>query len=1010
MRPESWRMDRQRWMTGLAGLCALLMAGQGGYCLSRVLMSQHTLDHAFVGQQAEREISAALLEGRGSGVLRSVLAGLLQRGELGLNSLAVHDSEGILLSRVGVLESFHLPVVPEALQDRARDLFYDLIGSAGTRRLYSPEHRLLGQVDYTIAPGAVEGVREAANETLRLVGWTSAGLALPLLAMFVLGVRRQRREAPSWLLRADPSAMSGADTAVPAPEEFRARAGQVMDALEYALILAGRDGQVRHCNAVAERLTGWPLQDVKGRPLFTMLHFVDDAGSPMPSPADEVMQTGSRLPPTLVHLRSRSGEVMPIELMASPWRNRQGGTDGVAVLFRDASRQAREADALRREARLSQAVVDHLEEGLLTTDIAGVVRSANARAQRMFGYPREELVGSTVTKLMPVPFLNTPSVRISDYVANRRATAHLPKVVGWRKDATTFPVELWVQPMRADGAEGLVVVVRDISERLRGENLASRLGRLLDNAAEEIYIFDAQSLNFLEVNRGARSNLGYKADELERMTPLDISADLEEEVFQAYLSKLRGGEQDHLVYRCQHRRSDATAYPVEVRLNFSRQEEPPVFMAIAADISERIAAEDKLNRLAHFDALTGLPNRVMLYDRLQQALLATERDPRLLGVFFLDLDRFKQINDLHGHEAGDQVLKAVADRLVSTMRPSDTVARLAGDEFVILAPGLRSPDDAAALAQKLLDRFAQPLDLPGLSITSRPSIGITLYPIDDSDLEGLLRHADNAMYEAKQAGRGCYRMFSTEVDPERRRRLELEREIHAGVALNQFRLKVAPAMARDGRPVALLTSLSWQHPRYGEVLQTEVLQAAARAGLVADMELWLICQVCEYFASGPGRASELPAVVSVSGWQLRDREFVAHVLELLDRYQVSGERLVLALTPDGFVEARTRHADARKLFERGMRLGLRDFNVFPELDDERAPCLALVDAGARDGSRVLAELARTAPAEIKLIATGLRDSDAVAAATAAGARYLAGTALVPAEDPDGVAHWLQAQE
>ena len=158
--------------------------------------------------------------------------------------------------------------------------------------------------------------------------------------------------------------------------------------------------------------------------------------------------------------------------------------------------------------------------------------------------------------------------------------------------------------MRAEGSEGLVVIVRDISERLRGENLATRLGRLLDAANEEVYIFDAQTLRFLEVNRGARRNLGYGAEALARMTPLDISEELADDSLRTFLSRLHSGERDHLVYRCRHRRQDGSSYPVEVRLNYSREEEPPVFMAIATDISERLSAEEKLNQLAHFDAQT----------------------------------------------------------------------------------------------------------------------------------------------------------------------------------------------------------------------------------------------------------------------------------------------------------------------------------------------------------------------------------------------------------------------
>jgi diguanylate cyclase (GGDEF)-like protein/PAS domain S-box-containing protein len=646
------------------------------------------------------------------------------------------------------------------------------------------------------------------------------------------------------------------------------------------------------------------------------------------------------------------------------------------------------------------------------TDPAGVVHFANARAERMFGYSRDELQGFTITKLMPVPFLNTPGVRISDYIASHSGS-RLPKVVGWCKDATTFPVELWVQPMHTDEADGLVVIVRDISERLRGENLATRLGRLLDSALEEVYIFDAQSLYFLEVNRGARRNLGHPPELLARMSPLDISAGLDAETFQGYLARLRGGEQEHLVYRCEHHRRDGSTYPVEVRLNYSREEEPPVFMAIAVDITDRVQAEEKLQHLAHYDHLTGLPNRVMLFDRMEQALLLAQRSTRLVGVFFLDLDRFKQINDLHGHEIGDQVLRAVADRLKSTMRPTDTVARLAGDEFVIVAAGLRSSEDAAFIAQKLLDRFAQPLDIPGLEIISRPSIGVTLFPSDESGVEGLLRHADAAMYEAKQAGRGCYRMFSSQIDPEKRRRLELEREIHSAVALNQFHLQMLPVLdVPRGSVRAGLSSLYWMHPRYGRVEHDELLRAASRAGLLGDLELWQVCHACEHhFSAREHGLPLLPFVVGISGWQLRDHEFATHVLELLDRYQAPGDRLLLALTPDGLVEAAGMTVETQRLLARGVRFALRDFNAVPALDGS-LPVSVLI-AGDRvlaDDAKAAALMRSVAAGDALLIGSGVQHPQQRLRWLTLGCQLLAGPEVQPAMTAAQVIEWLEGRE
>lgn len=1004
------RMDKQAWLTGIAGLCLVMLTGQALLCLWQVRTLQLRLDHAYVASEAARALQPALEQSAGTRNLRPLLDTLLRRSDLALVYLAVRDAEGVVLARAGILERIRLPRVSAIVQERLRGAVYDLLGSRGSERVFSADHRLLGSVDYSLDPDAVEGAQLEAIAALRLAGWISAGLALAVAVMVAIGLRRQRRKLPAWAGRADPGRPTPAsDWGASDLGEFGDRAGEVMDALEYALIVTDREGSVRYLNGTAEHLTGWSASDARGHMLYSVCHVVDGAGAPQQGPADLALREGRHQPMQPGYLRRRHGETVPVEMTAYPMRNRQSALDGITLLFRDTTPQQREVDSLRREARLSQAVVDHLDEGLLTTDTAGVVRSANARAERMFGYSRDELVGFTVTKLMPVPFLNTPTIRITDYVAGRGG-AKLPKVVGWRKDATTFPVDLWVQPMRVEGSDGLVVIVRDISERLRGENLATRLGRLLDNANEEVYIFDAQSLYFLEVNRGARRNLGYRPEQLVRMTPLDISEELSDESLHNFLASLRGGDKDHLVYRCRHKRADGSTYPVEVHLNFSREEEPPVFMAIAADISDSLVAEQKLNQLAHFDALTGLPNRVMLYDRLQQAVLVAQRGPRLLGVFFLDLDRFKQINDVHGHEVGDQVLKAVADRLRSTVRPTDTVARLSGDEFVILAPGLRSAEDAAFLAEKLLDRFAQPLDLPGLSITSRPSIGITLYPLDDTDTEGLLRHADSAMYQAKQAGRGCFRLFTAEIDPERRRQLDLEREIHAAVALNQFHLVVAPALDHRGQVHVLLASLRWQHPRYGWIEQADVWQAASRAGLVADLELWQICQACEHLHAAAGEnLPTLPYVLPISGWQLRDREFIGHLSELLARYRVPAPCLVLAFTPDGLVEASDRHADSEHLIRVGVRFALRDFNVMPAA---ASLPLSYVLAGAAIASDIgrAGALIASAPAGSQVIATGLTDEDDLRRSRDTGIDWAAGPAVAGTIAATQLPDWIRTAE
>ncbi|HUP92227.1 MAG TPA: diguanylate cyclase [Solimonas sp.] len=986
---------------------------------------QGTLNHGYALGFAQAALRAPLaVEAGPSRRLRAAIDDLLRRADIGFRFVAVRNAEGILLARAGELEDVSLPWLPAAARETVRRFLYRLTGSYNGGRVLAGDGRMLGSVEYSLADGVVRAVRDEALDQLRLSGWLAAGVGMLLLGFGLHALRGRPREAPAWTQRLDAArtpAASPVATGVPLVDLLRQRAGGALDALQYGLISADRDGRVRGLNVTAERMTGWPPADARNRVIYSVFHPQDDTDEPMVTAAEAALREGRDQPPLECRLRGRDGSVLPIEMMACLVRDGSGAVEGVALLFRDTSVRARTLDELRRQSRLSLAVVDHLDEGVLMTDPAGVVRFANARSQRMFGYGREELEGFTVTKLMPVPFLNTPGIKLTDYVAAKSA-GKLPKVVGWRKDATTFPVELWVQPMKAEGSDGLVVIVRDISERLRGENLATRLGRLLDSALEEVYIFDAHSLYFLEVNRGARRNLGYRPEALSRMTPLDISSDLDSTTFQGYLGRLRGGELDHLIYRCTQRRQDGTLYPVEVRLNFSREEEPPVFMAIAVDISERQAAEQKLNHLAHHDALTGLPNRSTLYDRLKQALLSAGRSTRMVGVYFVDMDRFKQINDTHGHEVGDQVLKVAAERIKECLRESDTVARIGGDEFVIIGQGMRSMADAEQLAQKILERFGERTVIDGVEIALSPSIGLTLYPVDEADAEELVRHADQAMYRAKQAGRARYAVFDVEVDPERKRRIELERDIHAAVALNQYELLLEPVLDAGQKVRAVLTGFAWRHPKFGRVEAAETLHSAQRAGLLADLELWLVCHVCEQFhIAGQQGTPLVPAVVDISGFQLRDPDFATHLFALLERYQVTPGMLVLALTVEGIGEVRSGAGPGlRKLVQRGVRFALRGFNGgFEQLNRDAglpldfvllAPEAAAALAQGGEPAAALRRALDTARGQRRqVIATGVDTAAVREAALAAGCSGVSGPLLGAVMTARECAGWLAKQ-
>ncbi|HSW12394.1 MAG TPA: diguanylate cyclase [Solimonas sp.] len=951
-------------------------------------------------RQQDRRLAAAQLSMLGASLpgwpadrtLSRQFDELLSDPRRGLVELAVSDTQGQPLLRRGRYDSLDLPL-PALLREPLRRFLYRWNGHLAEQVLRGADGQELGRLRFRLHYRQYLSRSPELGELRRVAVWQFV-LGLLLLGGFGAALRRQLNPAPDWSGRLQwphgplPAGAGVAELERRFAEATRQRLGRALDGLNYAVILIGRDSCIRYLNRAAEQLTGWPAGDAQGRLVYSVFHSLGDDGIPEITPAEVCLRDNTDLRPRARSLRARNGDTRSIEVMACLLRDAEGVIDGAAMLFRDMSDSIRQVEELRRQARLSQGVVDHLDEGLLTTDMAGVVRFANARAQRMFGYAREEMEGVTVTKLMPVPFLNTPDVRIGDYIGARRS-APLPKVVGWRKDATTFPAELWVQPMSVDGSSGLVVIVRDVSERLRGENLASRLGRLLDSAMEEIYIFDAQTLYFLDVNRGAQRNLGYSLQQLATMTPLTISEELDAATFQSYLARLRGGDTGHLSYRCRLRRADGSSYPVEVRLNFSREEEPPVFMAIVADISDRQAAEERLQQLAHFDALTGLPNRTVLNDRLVQALLVAGRSARMLGVFFIDLDHFKAINDEHGHEIGDRVLRAAAERLRHSLRSADTVARLGGDEFVILAQGLRTREDATLLAQKILDSFAAPLLIDSLTLPVSASVGVALYPLVETDADGLLRYADSAMYQAKQAGRGRWQLFEAELTPQRRRELELQREIHSAIALNQLHARLQPVIEAGSDAIgAALLGFEWRHLRQGRVGEEETIQVAQRAGVLADLELWCLRKACEIQAAASLRGLSLPPLlVGVSGWQLHQADFARHATELVGRLRVPPAQLILLIRNLPAGEDLQQLEATQLLQELGLRFALQ-LQALPPPSLRGLPALAMIAAPA---ALVLSEgWPRSA---VPLLACGLADAADSAALLRAGSRYLSGAAL-----------------
>jgi diguanylate cyclase (GGDEF)-like protein len=263
-----------------------------------------------------------------------------------------------------------------------------------------------------------------------------------------------------------------------------------------------------------------------------------------------------------------------------------------------------------------------------------------------------------------------------------------------------------------------------------------------------------------------------------------------------------------------------------------------------------VDASHQIEKLAYYDVLTGLPNRKLFLDRLKQWIARRGRAERSAALFFLDLDNFKRVNDTYGHDVGDMLLAAVSDRLRHSVREGDTVGRQGGDEFTLLLPGISTSDDAAAMARKLLDRLAQPLEVGDLTLFAGGSIGITLFPDHGEDPTTLLRKADTAMYRAKEAGRGGFVLYDTEMSDHSRERFVLETALRIGLQEKQLVLHYQPIVqAGSGDIVGVEALVRWNHPERGLILPGKFLQMAESSGLADSLSQWVMRSACEQVAA-----------------------------------------------------------------------------------------------------------------------------------------------------------------
>lgn len=717
--------------------------------------------------------------------------------------------------------------------------------------------------------------------------------------------------------------------------------------------------KITFVNAAGVKMMG--VQDASelvGRPLVQLVHrdyreLVEEGLGPLAG-------DGAVVPLKFVR---RDRRVIDVEVNVTSFGAE--GEDVHMMEVREITERLRSAGILHEREQRLRGILDTVIEGIIIINDKGIMQSLNPAAERIFGYAAAEVVGRNVSLLTSEQHQEKHDAYIRRY--QRTRAPHVIGVAGReetgrRKDGSLFPLEISVTELR-HGKERLYIgIVRDITERKRAEEevrasrdlLEARVrertrelrdeiterqriedslrlaAKVIDSLAEGVIISDAE-FRVTGVNPAFTTITGFSPKEIlghpaPFMTAIEAVPALSQRLRESlarkghwkgeYWNKNKGGE----------------SYAEQLSLTSIADSDRVVvqYAAVISDVTKRKQDEERIRYQANYDALTGLPNRALFMDRLNQALATMTRVKRQLGLMFMDLDGFKLVNDTLGHEVGDLLLQEASQRLADCIRTGDTVARLGGDEFTVIMPNLSDPKNAPLLAQRILDSFSQPFRLRGNETFVSASIGITIFPDDATDATELLKNADTAMYRAKEHGKANYQFYTADLNREVRERLVLRTGLTKALDRNEFELHYQPKLdLRTGKVVAAEALMRWHTRDLGMVSPVKFIPILEESGLLVEVGEWALRTACAQHKAC--RRVGLPPVriaVNLSARQLREPSFVAVIERVLEDSRIEPSGLEIEITESMLMSDVPNVVGVlERIHDMGVRVAMDDFGT-----------------------------------------------------------------------------------
>jgi diguanylate cyclase (GGDEF)-like protein/PAS domain S-box-containing protein len=700
---------------------------------------------------------------------------------------------------------------------------------------------------------------------------------------------------------------------------------QILDTANVAIFLVDLAGRITHANRCMAEMFGFSLEELQNKEYVELVHPIErECGR-------QKMLALLAHAPVAVDLERRyrradGGEFLG-HVTGKLFYDVDGAQCGIVGVIADITESKQVEKALiESETRFREFFEENGSVMLLIESGSGQIALANRAAAAYYGYSLECLIGMSIAEINILPPQEI-------FLERQRALREERNYFNFRHrlaSGEVRDVEVYSAPTKVSGQALLFSIIHDITERKQAEARLQLAASVFTHAREGIMIADADGA-IVEVNDTFTSITGYGREEVLGRNPSMLASGRQAPEFYAAMWQSIH-DAGHWSGEIWNRRKTGEVYAEIITISAVRDAcgETRNYVALFSDITPMKEHQQQLQHIAHYDALTNLPNRVLLADRLQLALAASRRGERSLAVVYLDLDGFKVVNDTHGHDVGDALLIAVAQRMKDVLRGGDTLARIGGDEFVAVLADLERPHDCEAALERLLRAVATPLLVGSAVLQVSASIGVTLYPHDGSDADLLMRHADQAMYMAKLAGKNRYHLFDVVQDTAMSLQRESLEHIRLAVERSEFVLYYQPKVnMKTGRVIGAEALIRWQHPERGLLAPAIFLPIIENHPLGVELGEWVIDTALTQLGQWRSAGLDIAVSVNVGACQLQHNGFVPRLAELLAAHpDVPPDCLELEILETSALEDIVQVSEVmRACCALGVRFALDDFGT-----------------------------------------------------------------------------------